>query len=82
MKRTAKGIEQHKSIIQHLADSAAEQCVKVVDSSLIPHYPLLVSRLRTRVKCVRRGQSVYYSLAVPEINQSFLKTVATSTEFI
>jgi hypothetical protein len=82
MKRSTLGLEIHKQRITDLAACAMREVVKTdVFKNADIREDFLLSRLKTRVKVVRRGETIRYFLAVPEINQSFFNEVMTSSEF-
>jgi hypothetical protein len=82
MKRSTLGIEIHKQRITELAQAALQEVIKTEKfKNADIRTDFILSRLRTRVKVVRRGAIIKYMLSVPEINQSFFKEVPTRSEF-
>ena len=81
MKRTAEGIRLHKNTIWALASTAFVDVSRETGQVTADNAYRVESTLRTHVKCVRRGNKIIYTLAVPEINRNYRHEVPVNSEF-
>jgi hypothetical protein len=82
MKRGTLGLEIHKQRLTELAEAAMLEVEKLpVFEGADIRREFIVSRLKTRISCVRRGATITYTLIVPEVNQTFVRRERTDSEF-
>lgn len=81
MKTTEAGKLQQKQIGTELVESAMRELWAEVPIAMAnTRQSWIRSTLATKVKRVRRGAVITYTLIVPEINRTYTRTVASATE--